>query len=193
MAAQTPTRARPGSVGRAGNEIHVHWAGHGIIAGVPGGLLYRLFGAGKMPAAIRAEFAGERVLFETEGIRAVQTFSGHVPGLTSSGSKQLSMGAFAVTDRRVVGTTRAGKAVDVAYVMQADGPATLTLEPDGLHVVWDMDRVHPACRGTMKLHFKDAIPDADLAQFPVKKITFQVDPAKVVRFTGSRKKLPTDD
>jgi hypothetical protein len=82
-----------------------------------------------------AEVAGERVLFETEGIRAVQTFSGHVPGLTSGGSKQLYLGAFAVTDRRVVGATRAGKAVDVAYDMQADGPATLTLEPDGLHVV----------------------------------------------------------
>ncbi len=146
-----------------------------------------------MPETVRAEFAGERVLFETEGIRAVQTFSGHVPGLTSNGSKQLSFAAFAVTDRRVVGTTRAGKAVDVAYAMQADGPATLTLEPDGLHVVWDMGRVHPACRGTMTLHFKEAIRDADLAQFPVRKITFRVDPARVVRFTGSLKKLPTTD
>lgn len=62
-----------------------------------------------MPAAIRAQFAGERVLFETEGIRAVQTFSGHVPGFTSAGSKQLYVGAFAVTDRRVVGATRAGR------------------------------------------------------------------------------------
>ena len=158
-----------------------------------GGLLYRLFGAGKMPGAIRAEFAGEQVLFETEGIRAVQTFSGHVPGLTSGGSKQLYLGAFVVTDRRVIGATRAGKAVDVAYDMQADGPATLSLEPDGLHVVWDMDRVHPACRGTMKLHFKGAISDTDLARFPVREITFQVDPAEVVRFTGSRKKLPTAD
>lgn len=53
----------------------------GIIARVPGGLLYRLFGAGKLPAAIRAELADERVLFETEGIRAVQSFSGTFPAL----------------------------------------------------------------------------------------------------------------
>jgi hypothetical protein len=43
--------------------------------------LYRLFGAGKLPAAIRAELADERVLFETEGIRAVQSFSGTFPAL----------------------------------------------------------------------------------------------------------------
>jgi hypothetical protein len=143
-----------------------------------------------MPPAIRAELAGERVLFKTEGIRAVQSFSGHVPGLTSAGSKQLHFGAFAITERRVLGTIRGGKAFDVTYDMQSDGPATLTLEADGLHVVWDMARVHPACRGTMKLHFKDAIPDVDLARFPARKITFRVDPAKVVRFTGSLKKLP---
>jgi hypothetical protein len=152
--------------------------------------LHRLFGAGRMPGAISAELADEQILFETEGIRVVQSFSGHVPGLTSSGSKQLHMGAFAVTDRRVVGVTGGGKAVDVAYDMQADGPATLTLEPDGLHVVWDMNRVHAACRGTMKLHFKETISDQDLARFPASRLTFRVDPAKVVRFTGSLKKLP---
>jgi hypothetical protein len=157
---------------------------------MPGGLLHRLFGAGKMPAAIRAEFAGERVLFEAEGIRAVQSFSGHVPGLTSSGDKRLHLGAFTITDRRVVGVTGGRKNVDVPYDAQADGPATLTIEADGLHVVWDLDRVHPSCRGTLKLHFRETIAEADLAGFPVKMITFEVDPAKVVRFTGSLKKLP---
>jgi hypothetical protein len=45
----------------------------------------------------------------------------------------------------------------------------------------------------MKLHFKEAISDSDLARFPVREITFRVDPEEVVRFTGSRKQLPTDD
>ncbi len=157
---------------------------------MPGGFLYRVFGAGKMPADVRAEIAAERVLFQTEGIRAVQTFSGHVPGLRSSGEKQFHLGAFAATDRRVLATIGKVKVVDVPYDAQADGPATLTLDGDGLHIVWDLDRVHPACGGTLKLDFKEAIPDAELAQLPVKQLSFAVDPAKVVRFTGSLKKLP---
>jgi hypothetical protein len=42
----------------------------------------------------------------------------------------------------------------------------------------------------MKLQFKEAISEQDLARFPVRKLTLQVDPAKVVRSTGSLKKLP---
>jgi len=85
---------------------------------------------------------------------------------------------------------RGRKTVDVACDGQADGPASRTLERGGLHVVWDMNRVHSACRGTMRLHFKTAMPDMDLAQLPVTKISFAVDPAKVVRFTSSLKRLP---
>ena len=74
-----------------------------------------------MPAVVRADLDGDRVLFETEGVHAVQSFSGHVPGLTSSGSKLLRLGAFAVTDRRVVGTIGGGKVVDVPYEVHVRG------------------------------------------------------------------------
>jgi hypothetical protein len=153
--------------------------------------VYRVNRGGRWPAAIHAELASERVLYETEGIPVRKTFSGHVPGFTTGVSVQPGYGAFAVTDRRIIGTRGNAKIVDVAYDIQCDGPVTLTLERDGLHILWDMDRVHPSCRGTMKLHYKQAITDADLARFPVIAITFWVDPVKVIRFTG-RGRLPPD-
>jgi hypothetical protein len=155
-----------------------------------GDLLHRLFGGGNITAALDRELAGERILFESEPTRSVKTFSGRVPGLRSAGSKNWFRGAFAVTDRRVVAFGRGAKIVDVGYDMQTDGPARLTLASDGLHVVWDMDRVHPACRGQMELHVKAEVPEVAMAQFPVTSLSFDVDPAKVVRFAGSLKKLP---
>jgi hypothetical protein len=152
--------------------------------------LYRWFGMGKLSAAVRMKIAEERQLFESEGIHATTTFSGHVPGFTAGIAKQFHLGAFAVTDRRVIGTCGRSTVVDVPYDLAGDGPAMLRLEPDGLHVLWDLDRVHPACRGTMHLQFKETIGKADLARFPVRQITFRVDPDSVVRFLGNRRRLP---
>jgi hypothetical protein len=157
---------------------------------VAGGLLQRLFGFGKLSAAVRMQIAGERLLFSREGLQAVTTFSGHVPGFTAGTSKQWHFGAFAVTDRRVIGTCGRSKTVDVSYDLRSDGPAMLTLQSDGLHVLWDMDRVHSSCRGSMELHFKVTIADEDLARLPVRQISFGVDPQSVARFAGSRRRLP---
>jgi hypothetical protein len=156
-----------------------------------GGLFHRLFGGGNITAALQNEVAGENVLFQSEPARSVRKFSGRVPGLRSRGDWNWFRAAFAVTDRRVVALGGArGKIVDVPYDMRADGPATLSLEPDGLHVVWDMDRVHPSCSGKMELHVKAEVPEVALVQFPVRELSFEVDPQKVVRFTGSMRKLP---
>jgi hypothetical protein len=149
-----------------------------------------MFGFGKLSAAVRVQIAGEELPFSREGIEAVTTFSGHVPGFTAGTSKQLHFGAFAVTDRRVIGTCGRSEMVDVSYDLQSDGPAMLTLQPDGLHVLWDMDRVHPSCRGSMELHFKVTIAGGDLSRLPVTRITFGVDPQSVIGFAGSRRRLP---
>jgi hypothetical protein len=123
-------------------------------------------------------------------VRAVRTFSGKVPGLVSSGSKALFFGGFIVTDQQVIGTLGSQKVIDVSFASGDDGPVTVTLEPDGLHVGWDLDRPHPACRRSMRLHYKQAIPDEVLARVPHRERCFSVDPANVVRFAGSRTKLP---
>jgi hypothetical protein len=52
---------------------------------VSGGLLYRLFGAGRLPVAVRREIAAETVLFEAQGIRVVLHRRGRVPGSVAAG------------------------------------------------------------------------------------------------------------
>jgi len=153
-------------------------------------LLYRLFGAGRMPAAVRAEIAEERVLFEAEGIRVALRRSGRVPGSRVVGGVNVGLGAFAVTDRRVVGSRGRAKWVDVPFDAAGDGPATLTLDGTGLHVVFDLDRVHGSSSGEMRIDFRQELSESELAGFPARDLSFQVDPQKVVRLFGSLRKLP---
>lgn len=154
------------------------------------GLFFKLFGAGKMPDAIRDEIAGDHVLHEAQGIRVAMRRSGHVPGSSVAGGVNAGLGSFAVTERRVVGSRGRAKWVDVPFDASGEGPATLTLDASGLHVVFDLDRVHPSCHGEMRLDFRDKISEAELASFPARQLSFHVDPQKVVRLFGSLKKLP---
>jgi hypothetical protein len=153
-------------------------------------LLYRLFKVGKMPEAIKAEIAGETVLFEVEGIRVSLHRSGHVPGASTAAGVNVGFGAFAVTDRRVIGSRGGAKWVDVPYEQPVGGPATFVLDPTGLHVLFDLDRTHPSMRGSMRIDFRQELSEAHLARFPVKELSFPVDPQKVVRLFGSLKNLP---
>jgi hypothetical protein len=154
------------------------------------GLLFKLFGVGKLPQAIRDEIEGESVPFETEGIRVAVHRRGRVPGARDAGGVSASLGGFAVTDRRVIGASGRGKLVDVPYDAATGGPATLTLDPDGLNVRFDLDRVHPSCHGELRVEFRQPLTDAQLAAFPARQLSFRVDPQKVVRLFGSLKKLP---
>jgi len=155
------------------------------------GLFGRLLHAGRMPEAIRTEVAGERVLFEAEGVRVALHRSGRVPGVVTAGGVNVGFGSFAVTDRRVIGSRGRAKWVDVPYDGSEDGPATFVLDVKGLHVLFDLDKVHPATHGTMRIDFHQDLTDELLASFPVERLSFPVDPQKVVRLFGSRKKLPT--
>ena len=63
------------------------------------GLIYKLFGAGRLPQAIRDEIEGESILFETEGIRVTVHRHGPVPCARDASGVSASLGGFAVTDR----------------------------------------------------------------------------------------------
>ena len=152
--------------------------------------LYRWFGAGKMPADVRAELSGERELFFTEGIRVSIHRRGRVPGAASAGGVNVGVGSFAVTDRRVVGYRGRARLVHVPFDVVNAGPATLTLDATGLHVVFDLDAVHPSCQGELRVDFREAIEPDVLARLPVRELRFAVDPQAVVRLWGSRMKLP---
>ena len=153
-----------------------------------GGIVYRLFRVGKMPDAVRREISGETVLFQSEGIRVALHRSGRVPGDVDMAGVSVGWGSFAVTDRRVVGSRARAKVVDVPYGPAAEGPAMFVLDPAGLHVLFDLDGMgHPSMSGSMRIDFHQ---EADLARFPVRQLSFPVDPQKVVRLFGSLKKLP---
>jgi len=155
------------------------------------GLFGRLFHAGRMPEAIRTEIAGEHVLFEAEGVRVALHRSGRVPGVVTSAAVNVGFGSFAVTDRRVIGSRGRAKWVDVPYDQPAEGgPATFVLDVKGMHVLFDLDHVHPSTRGTMRIDFHQELTEQQLASFPVRQLSFPVDPQKVVRLFGSLKKLP---
>lgn len=155
-------------------------------------LVYRLFKVGKLPDDIRAEIAGESVLYETQGIRVVLHRSGRVPGARVAGGVSGAWGSFAVTERRIVGSRARAKLVDAPYDAESDGPATIMLDERGLHATFDLDRVHPSCSGTMRLDFHQDLTAGDLATFPVTEMSIAVDPQKVVRLFGSLKKLPPE-
>ena len=155
-----------------------------------GGLLYRLFRVGRMPKSVRDEIARERVLFQVEGIHVSLHQTGHVPGKYVKGGVSFGWGAFAVTDRRVIGSRGRVKWVDVPYEQPSEGPATFILDPTGMHVLFDLDRMgHESMRGSMRIDFTQPFTDQDLARFPVRQLSFPVDPQKVVRLSGSLLKL----
>jgi hypothetical protein len=151
---------------------------------------YRLFRIGRMPASIRREILGETVLFEAEGIRVRIHQSGRVPGAIIKRGVTLLSGSVAITEARVIGTGRHGKLADVPFDIDADGPAAMTLAEDGVHVHFDLDRVHPSCHGEMRMDFHADIPPEALAQLPWLEKSFPVSPQAVVRMFGSRRKLP---
>jgi hypothetical protein len=155
-----------------------------------GGLLYGLFRVGRLADPVLQEIASERVLYQTEGIRVALHRSGHVPGSSVSSGVNIGWGGFAVTDRRVIGSRGRVKWVDVPYDVDGDGPATITLDAKGLHVRFDLARLHPSCGGEMRIDFHQDLAETDLARFPVRTLSFPVDPQKVVRMFGSLKKLP---
>jgi len=150
----------------------------------------RLFGAGRLPQRIRQDITGEAVLFEAEGIPVTIRRNGRVPGSASKGGVRPGAGAFAVTERRVVGSRGRVRLANFGWDMEQGGFVTMTLDREGLHVVFDLDRMHRATSGELRIDFKAEILEQDLARFPARQLTFSVDPQKVVRLWGSLSKLP---
>jgi hypothetical protein len=151
---------------------------------------YRLFRVGRIPASVRTEIVGETVLFEAEGIPVHIHQAGRVPGAIKHRGITLLSGALVITDRRLIGTGRRGKLADVPFDVQAEGPATITAAEDGLHVDFDLARIHRSFRGEMRIDFNAEIPGNVLAQLPWSVRSFPVtNPQAVMRTFGSRRSL----
>jgi hypothetical protein len=59
-----------------------------------------------------------------------------------------------------------------------------------MHALFDLDHMgHESMTGSMRADFHQKFSEADLARFPVRQLSFPVDPQKVVRLFGSLLKL----
>ena len=123
-----------------------------------------------MPEALRAEIKNEQLLFQDEGHPVTVRRRGSAPGFTGSSSGRFS-GAFAVTNQRIVASISQTVMVDASYEVKDAQGAEVSLIEDGLHVKVDAS-IHPACTGSIEMHFKREFSKEDLNRFPKRKISF---------------------
>lgn len=145
-----------------------------------------------VPAELREELEAEGLIFLAAKVGVVRRFSGHVPGVFSASGVSRYSGAFACSATRVVATfpTRgdAGlRAIDCGW-SSASGPASATFTPKGLLIDIDLRGVDHAFSGSMKLHYKRAIPADVLSALPRTTLRFPVEPVFVYRAAGVRPK-----
>lgn len=145
-----------------------------------------------VPAELREELEAEGLIFLAHRVGVVRRFSGHVPGVFSASGVSRYTGAFAFSAARVVATfpTRGDselRSIDCGWDV-AGGPAAATVTPKGLLIDIDLRGVDHAFSGSMKVHYKKAIPADVLSALPRTTLRFPVDPVFVYRAAGVRPK-----
>ncbi|WP_157900639.1 hypothetical protein [Mycobacterium rhizamassiliense] len=145
-----------------------------------------------MPAELREELEAEGLIFLAPNVGVVRRFSGHVPGVFSASGVSRYKGAFAFSAARVVATfpTRGDvglRSIDCGWDV-AGGPASAAVTPKGLLIDIDLRGVDHAFSGSMKLHYKKAIPADVLQALPRTTLRFPVEPVFVYRAAGVRPK-----
>jgi hypothetical protein len=145
-----------------------------------------------VPTDLHEQLEAEGLIFLAPKVGVVRHFSGHVPGVFSASGVSRYTGAFAFSAARVVATfpTRADsnlRSIDCSWDANK-GPAAATITKKGLLIDIDLRGVDRAFSGSMKLHYKRAIPDDVLQKLPTTTLRFPVDPVFVYRAAGVRPK-----
>jgi len=118
-------------------------------------LLYRLFGIGKLPEQLIAEFRDEGVLFSDEGIRGTVTYRNFRGGGRISNWKRQWFGAAIVlTRKRLVAYRLRHPIIDVSL----DDPRLKKMEfsieePETLAVCFDANLFQPDWKGRIEYRF----------------------------------------
>ena len=141
-----------------------------------------------VPTELHEQLEAEGLIFLAPKVGVVRHFSGHVPGVFSASGVSRYTGAFAFSAARVVATfpTRADsnlRSIDCSWDANK-GPAAATMTKKGLLIDIDLHGVDRAFSGSMKLHYKRAIPDDVLQKLPTTTLRFPVDPVFVYRAAG---------
>ncbi len=151
--------------------------------------LRRLFGIGKLPSEMRAQFDSEGIIYLAEYVPVTRRFSGKVPGHRASGSVASYVGSLVFTSQRAVATLSslpkvAGRTLDVRWTDPQQGTATAEISSSGVTLTVDIAAVDPRFSGQLSLTYKADIPEDVLDRLPTRHLEFDVPPEYVFRAVG---------
>lgn len=122
-------------------------------------LLFRLFGIGKLPAALVAEFTSEGIVFSDMGIRATVTYKNfRGGGRISNWKRQWFAAAIIVTKERLVAYRLRERIIDVSLDDPRLTEMELTIEePETLAVCFDANLFQPDWKGRIEYRFSTPV------------------------------------
>ena len=125
-------------------------------------LLYRLFGAGKLPAKFAPTAAAEGVVLSDEGLRGSLTYRNfHRPGSYSGLRKVGTVTSIAVTNRRFAAFNGENTIIDVPFTDERIRQIAFSVEADGtLLAAFDASLFHDDWSGSLEYRFRTELSAA---------------------------------
>lgn len=121
-------------------------------------LLYRLFGAGKIPGPLMSELKSEGIVLIDEGVKGSVTYRNfRAPGRASSWRRQGFSASIALTKQRLVALAFSQFAINVPLGDERIRAMHYSVEANGaLCVAFDASLFHADWSGTIEYRFKTA-------------------------------------
>jgi hypothetical protein len=128
---------------------------------------YRLFRAGRMPAALATAAAGGGVLLADEGVPVKFSSRGlRAPGRYTARGVRLHVGAIVLTSTRVMVSIGRSVILDCAYGPATPAPLSLTVDAEAVHLRLDVGAALPGGGGTIDITVRAEVTDAVVAGRP---------------------------
>jgi hypothetical protein len=123
---------------------------------MPKSLLYRLFGVGKIPAALLSQLKAEGLVLFDDGVKGSITYRDFsAPGKRFSLRRQWFAGAIALTKLRLVGVAYSKFLINVPLTDERIHKLSYSVEDDGAFcVAFDASLFHADWSGTIEYRFK---------------------------------------
>lgn len=137
-------------------------------------ILYRLFGAGKLPAKFALTAAAEGVVLSDEGLRASVTYRNfRRPGRYSGLRKVGLVGSIVVTNQRIAAFSGEDTVIDVPFSDGRLRRIAFSVEANGaLLAAFDASVFHDDWSGSLEYRFK-----TELAPTIVEEVRSRIKPA----------------
>lgn len=130
-------------------------------------LRYRLFGAGKMPEALRVVASGPDVLIAAEGVSVKETVRElRMPQAKLSQGTRLMVGSLVVLPGRLLAAMGSRSIADTDFGQPHHPNATLAIASDGVRITLEVADVLPGGSGSVEVHYRLSLDDAVIARLP---------------------------